>query len=106
MKDVVCMNENIKILLQKLAEDKDLQEQFKEINDPYKAYELAATVQGGFSKDEFITTMKEIRAKMSRDLSDEDLEKAAGGGDTTLTPGTVITTATIPAAASVCVAAL
>ena len=74
------MNENIELFLKKLADDKKLQEQFKAIKDPDKAYELAASVQSGFTKDEFITTMKELRSQMSRDLSDDDLEKAAGGG--------------------------
>ena len=87
------MNENIKAFLQKVAEDKELQEQFKAIKDPDKAYELATSVQSGFTKDEFITTMKELHAKMSRDLSDEDLEKAAGGGigDGDITKGIVHT---------------
>jgi predicted ribosomally synthesized peptide with nif11-like leader len=75
------MNENVKVFLQKVAEDKELQEQFKEIKDPDKAYELATSVQGGFSKDEFVEAMKDLKAKMSRDLSDDDLEKVAGGED-------------------------
>ena len=74
------MNENIKIFLEKVAADKELQEQFRGIRDPDKAYELAASVQSGFTKDEFVKVMMDIKAKMSRDLSDEDLEKAAGGG--------------------------
>jgi predicted ribosomally synthesized peptide with nif11-like leader len=74
------MNENIKAFLQKLAADEALQAQFKGIKDPDKAYELAASVQGGFTKEEFVEAMKELKAKMSRDLSDDDLEKAAGGG--------------------------
>jgi predicted ribosomally synthesized peptide with nif11-like leader len=95
------MNENIKAFLQKVAADESLQAQFKGIKDPDKAYELAASIQGGFSKDEFIAAMKELRAKMSRDLSDDDLEKAAGGNnDTTPTVcmgvnSTVTTTANV-----------
>lgn len=73
------MNESIKAFLQKVNEDEALQAQFKEIKDPDKAYELAASIQGGFTKEEFAQTMKELKAKMSRDLSDDDLEKAAGG---------------------------
>jgi predicted ribosomally synthesized peptide with nif11-like leader len=98
------MNENIKAFLQKLAADEALQAQFKGIKDPDKAYELAASVQGGFSKDEFFTTMKELKSQMSRDLSDDDLEKAAGGDSTTpeITGGIMHTIfATIEAAAEV-----
>ena len=86
------MNENLKIFFDKLAADKALQAQFRGIKDPDKAYELAASVQGGFTKEEFVEAMKEIKAKMSRDLSDEDLEKAAGGGDDTTTATTATTT--------------
>jgi predicted ribosomally synthesized peptide with nif11-like leader len=97
------MNENVRAFLQKLADDKALQAQFEEIKDPDKAYELATSVQGGFSKDEFIAAMKEIKAQMSRDLSDDDLEKIAGGGcdnsETTTTTTTTTTTAEIAAMA-------
>ena len=95
------MNENIKAFLQKLAADEALQAQFKAIQDPDKAYELAASVQGGFTKEEFAAAMKELKANMSRDLSDEDLEKAAGGS---WSP-TDILTPTISAAASAAEAA-
>jgi predicted ribosomally synthesized peptide with nif11-like leader len=74
------MNENIKLFLQKISQDEALQAKFNEVKDPDKAYEIAASIQDGFTKEEFITTMKELKAQMSKDLSDEDLEKAAGGG--------------------------
>jgi predicted ribosomally synthesized peptide with nif11-like leader len=97
------MNENIKIFLQKVSEDESLQEQLKAIKDPDKAYEFAASVQSGFTKEEFKNTMKELKAKMSRDLSDDDLEKAAGGGitnDKTPFCATLMFTSGMPAAAS------
>lgn len=95
------MNENIKAFLQKLAADEALQAQFKAITNPDKAYELAASVQGGFTKEEFAQAMKELKANMSRDLSDDDLEKAAGGS---WSP-TKYLTPTISAAASAAEAA-
>ena len=98
------MNENIKAFLQKLAADEALQAQFKAIKDMDKAYELATSVQGGFTKDEFAQAMKELKANMSRDLSDDDLEKAAGGGTSaniikSITK-TIITTASAAAEAA------
>lgn len=96
------MNENIKAFLQKLAADKALQAQFKEIKELDKAYELAASVQGGFTKEEFAESMKELKAKMSRDLSDDDLEKAAGGGITKdVTKATITVTLEMAAEAAV-----
>ena len=97
------MNENIKIFLQKVSEDETLQAQLKAIKDPDKAYEFAASVQSGFTKEEFHNTMKELKANMSRDLSDDDLEKAAGGGITnTQTPfcATMMVTSGVPATAA------
>jgi predicted ribosomally synthesized peptide with nif11-like leader len=94
------MNENIKAFLQKLSADEALQAQFKAVKDPDKAYELAASVQGGFTKEEFVEAMKELKAKMSRDLSDDDLEKAAGGGVIQDTMKAISETVTVLAAAA------
>lgn len=80
------MNENINLLFEKLAKDKSLQEKFKTVTNADEAYELAASIQDGFSKEEFIATMKDIKAKMSKDISDEDLQKAAGGSFVTVNP--------------------
>jgi predicted ribosomally synthesized peptide with nif11-like leader len=88
------MNENIKIFLQKVSEEKTLQAKLQACKGPDDAYEFAASIQSGFTKEEFQSTMKELKANMSRDLSDEDLEKAAGGGinDITATTGSIVTT--------------
>ena len=84
------MNENIKMLMEKVQADKELQAKFAKLKDPEEAYKLAASVQGGFTKEEFIAEMKKISeermdelseddiARVS-DLADEDLEKVAGG---------------------------
>lgn len=73
------MNENIRLFLEKMAEDQDLQAKFSQIHDPDEAYALASSVQSGFTKAEFIETMTVIRDAMEEDLSDEDMAKSAGG---------------------------
>ena len=73
------MNENIKLFLEKLEADKELQAKFSQINEPDEAYALAASVQDGFTKDEFITEMTKIKEAIDENLSDEDLAKSSGG---------------------------
>ena len=73
------MNENIKNFLEMVAEDPELQAQFSQIKDPDEAYTLASSIQPGFTKEEFVETMKAIEDAMSEDLTDEDLAKSAGG---------------------------
>ena len=73
------MNENIKKFLEKLEQSPDLQAQFSQIHDPEEAYKLAASVQDGFTKEEFISEMKKIYEAEYEGLSEEDLDKVAGG---------------------------
>ncbi len=73
------MNENIRKFLEKVAADKELQEQFSKIRDPHEAYKLAAGVQDGFTEEEFVDEMKKLYAEVTKDLSEEDLAKLAGG---------------------------
>ena len=75
------MNENIKKFLVKLEQSPDLQAQFAQIRDPDEAYKLAASVQDGFTKEEFVSEMKKIHDAQSEGLSEEDLDKVAGGVD-------------------------
>ena len=49
------------------------------MKSPDEAYALAASVQEGFTKDEFIAAMDEIRKE---EFSDTDLESLAGGDET------------------------
>lgn len=93
------MNENIKLLLKKLSEDETLKEKFKDVKDPDKAYEIATSIQGGYTKEEFFATMKEIHENMSKDLSDDDLEKAAGGVSVTDITSIISTGAAVLSAA-------
>jgi len=77
------MNENIVKFLQKVVEDEGLQAKMKSITDMDEAYEFARTIQDGFTKEEFVTTMTELKEEVFGDdeLSDEDLALAAGGLD-------------------------
>ena len=69
------MNENIKAFLIKLEKSPDLQAQFAQIRDPEEAYKLAASVQDGFTKDEFVSEMKKLYEAQVADLSEEDISK-------------------------------
>ncbi len=73
------MNENIKKFLEKVAADKELQGQLSKIRDPHEAYTLAAGVQDGFTEEEFVDEMKKLYAEVTKDLSEEDMAKLAGG---------------------------
>ena len=73
------MNENIKTLLTQIAESEELQAKFAGLDTPEKAYELAKTLQDGFTKEEFLEAVKSISELDEGDLSDEDLAAAAGG---------------------------
>ena len=75
------MNENLKNLLKKLVKDEELQAKFQAAGTLDEAYALASSIQDGFTKEEFIETMKKL-SNISEDqseLSDEDLEMIAGG---------------------------
>ena len=56
------MNENIKVFLEKMAADSELQARFSQIKDPDEAYELASSIQSGFTKEEFVTETTKITA--------------------------------------------
>lgn len=62
------MNKNIKIFLEKFAQDTDLQEKLKKMNSFEEAYELAKNVQDGFTKEEFVETMTTIQKQMQKSL--------------------------------------
>ena len=72
------MNENIKKFLEKAVQDPELLKKLSAIRDPDEAYKLASSVQDGFTKEEFITAMKELAAA-NGDLNEDDLKKFAGG---------------------------
>ena len=71
------MNENIKLLAEKLSKDEAVLAKLKAIKDPDEAYALVSSIQGGFTKEEFIETMKKIGGE--GELSDEEVAAASGG---------------------------
>ena len=77
------MNENIRLFLEKVAADPELQKKFSQIDNADDSYALASEIQGGFTKEEFISEMLRLKESMDENLTDEDLAKSAGGGDGT-----------------------
>jgi len=70
------MNEKIALFLKKIEGDEALAARFQGVKNPDEAYAIAASVQDGFTKEEFIAAMDAIR---NNELSDADLESLAGG---------------------------
>ena len=77
------MNENIKVLLEKLSKDEATVAKLQAIKDPDEAYALVSSIQGGISKEEFIDTMKKLQGAAEGELSDSEVAAAAGGGQDT-----------------------
>ena len=75
------MNKSIQKFLEKVEQDPALLAKMRAIQDPDEAYKVASSVQDGFTKEEFMSAMKELLAA-NADLSDDDLNKFAGGTDT------------------------
>lgn len=75
------MKNEIKLFLEKLADDTDLQEKMAACKTPEEAYNIASSVQPGFTIEEFIEVMTTVKESIEAGeaLSDEDLAKAAGG---------------------------
>lgn len=94
------MNENIKAFLEKVSADQELQAKLSQIRDPDEAYELAASIQPGFTKEEFVTEMTKIRETMDEDLTEDDLAKASGGDADKVVATVTISVATVVSAVS------
>ena len=91
------MKEEIKEFLKKLSADEELQAKFKDIQDPDEAYQLAISVQDGYTKEEFTEAMQAVFASQVRELSNDELNAVAGGKHTTtaVTIGTTLSTASL-----------
>ena len=74
------MNENIKALLEKLSKDEAAVAKLQAIKDPDEAYALVSSIQGGFTKEEFIEAIKSLKDAGEGELSDDEIAAAAGGG--------------------------
>jgi predicted ribosomally synthesized peptide with nif11-like leader len=94
------MNENIKVFLEKMAADSELQARFAQIKDPDEAYELASSIQPGFTKEEFVTEMTKIKEAMDEDLTDDDLAKSSGGDAGDVVASVTVSVATVVSAVS------
>lgn len=94
------MNENIKVFLEKMAADSELQARFSQIKDPDEAYELASSIQSGFTKEEFVTEMTKIKEAMDEDLTDDDLAKSSGGDAGDVVASVTVSVATVVSAVS------
>ena len=73
------MNENIQKFLEQFLSDEALQAKFSAVKTPDEAYELAKTIQDGFTKEEFLEAAQQLAALDEADITDEDLAAAAGG---------------------------
>jgi predicted ribosomally synthesized peptide with nif11-like leader len=98
------MKEELKLFLQKVISDEDLQKKMQDCKSPEEAYAVASSVQEGFTFEEFTETMTKVYELANQEdieLTDEDLAKAAGG-DTlqmsiTISVSVSLTAAAIPA---------
>ena len=75
------MNENIKIMLEKLIKDEETQKKLAATRDPDEAYAIASALHGGYTKEEFFTVMQAIQEQQAASLDEADLAKTAGGGE-------------------------
>lgn len=75
------MNENIQKLMKKVSENPEIAAKFSGLTDPEEAFKLASSIQDGFTKEEFMAAVETVKATMeeNKELSDEDLNKVAGG---------------------------
>ena len=73
------MNENIVLFLKRVEQDAALAGRFNGITNPDEAYALASSMQGGFTKEEFMEAMGKIN---QGELTQDDLAQMSGGNDT------------------------
>lgn len=73
------ISESLKKFLEKFSQDEELQAKMQEATNPDEAYAIASAAQGGFTKEEFVEVMTELKKQTSEEISDDDLEQVAGG---------------------------
>ena len=98
------MNENLKKALETIHNDPELKAKFKAAPTMEEAYAIATTVKAGYTIEEFTEVMDKLRDVIKQnadgELTSEDVDEAAGGGDT-ITTLTTTTTVTLSASAAV-----
>jgi len=77
------MNENLKILFNKLEKDEAAIAKLQAVKDPDEAYALVSAIQDGYTKEEFLNALKQMQDSMNSELSDSEVAAAAGGMSTT-----------------------
>lgn len=78
------MNENIKSLFEKVQADKELQAKFAEVRTPEEAYQLASSIQGGFTKEELMEAAQQLRSSQGDELSEDDIASVCDLSDSEL----------------------
>ena len=73
------MNENIVQFLKLVEKDSALAAKLSAMKDPEEVFALASSIQGGFTKEEFVEEMDRINRG---EINDDDLAQLSGGGDT------------------------
>jgi predicted ribosomally synthesized peptide with nif11-like leader len=74
------VKEELKLFVNKVAADEELQKKMMSAKTPEEAYAVASSIQEGFSYDEFVDTMTKLKTVIDeQEVTDEDLAKAAGG---------------------------
>lgn len=74
------MNESLKLFIEKIIKEPEIAAKLAECKTPDEAYEVASSVQDGFTKEEFVEAMEKLNAVASgQELTDDDLAKLAGG---------------------------
>ncbi len=73
------MNENIVQFLKLVEKDNALAAKLSAMKDPEEAFALASSIQGGFTKEEFVEEMDRINRG---EITEDDLAQLSGGGDT------------------------
>ncbi len=75
------MNKNLVTLLKNLDENKELSEKMKACASPEEAYAFASTIIDGYTQEEFVACMTNIKSKTedSNELTDNDLDQVSGG---------------------------
>ena len=102
------MNEKIAAALRKITEDEALLAKLQACADPDEAYAIVSSVENGFTKEEFIAAMEQVKAAIdaSTTLSEDDISKMAGGVDgADVTVAVSVSASAVSATASIAAAA-
>ena len=75
------MTDNMKALVKKVMESKELHAKFAAVKTLEEAYTLAASLQQGLTHEEFFNAAEQLKnsSAAKAELSSEDMEKVAGG---------------------------